>query len=1085
MIRYKILKLDAKKLIEYCKVPYAIKGNNDEPSSYFMLDTEDDYVFQQVVKNELLMGNCGLFQQLSYVLGYATDNDSDDINIIEELLHRFVIIDFSSIYARYEEEYNDLKDFVKLLIQGGIVFKFGNASVHMMPFDKSDSMSRQSRLSFIDISLWEEITPRLNIDIDFSKIDVELSKYYAYRGLYLSTGDALDIELNEETIIVVSDKLTRYPHYLKNVPVLTANKIGENDLGQPYYSYQETVEKRVPVDVPFDGQGFISPQYAKLINKQLGIEGATSFQIRMPFAKGMLHQVDFNGFFAEFDGENYKNDSDEPYMITDAFGVDRDLKKAHIIMTKSMYKLAKFIKESENTNMMEIYFNGIKKYRHKLFVVNTNLSYGHSRISRLSYQMLNTLDLTDTQFDDLVEKHLNYARKPSEYLKDYFNYNGDKEYGDEILNWQRAFMSNPALVKCPYIKSQLINTQSALINQLGSGKLSVCGQMRYLTRDLFFMLVRLVRNSNVRKQMEKMSLFSYRFYMPQGTQGDNDLNLCFDRWYGFLRSPHLSRNEECLLKPYVPSVDDEITKDEVYINSNVEEHYQLLNKYFGHLTGVVMVGNNSLVPMALGGADFDGDLVNVVFDPIVNDAIKSGVYKENEYGLLERTIPFIKVPSNDNILKPVPKYVSFESIDNTFSNKIGLISNAAIVIGQSEYGTSGNILGDRISCAMCTILTGLEIDAAKHGKHPDLSIIEGVDTKIAFLNFIKKYEKLRKKHKLHLNQLKVEDLEVGPAAPQQRLLILGDTNNFIKYPKKTTGTHIKKLPNIFMDNLNMKFSVEKTLERDKYLVSKDVKESGEYAVFEKECLAFIEYYSTVKQLLGEIEQHRSKAYRIQRNLELLLERAYDESEILNIVEERFPVIFSVLDKKIKNVEDIKAFETWINQQKWHLLSSDKKKQVLKAYMDFEESDITLEADVWDVVYQQRNQGYKLLWYLVHTYQHDFEIEGCTENFEAEAEKMNLMEYPSLWTLHKKLLCLIRSASRKPDEDDDYDIEDMIYLMSMACVRGFIKNSELDTESKIKALFRLTKKSVKLREIFWNVFEWCDYEKIFVADKISS
>ena len=31
------------------------------------------------------------------------------------------------------------------------------------------------------------------------------------------------------------------------------------------------------------------------------------------------------------------------------------------------------------------------------------------------------------------------------------------------------------------------------------------------------------------------------------------------------------------------------------------------------------------------------------------------------------------------------------------------------------------------SCAMCTILTGLEIDAAKNGEHPNLDIILGND----------------------------------------------------------------------------------------------------------------------------------------------------------------------------------------------------------------------------------------------------------------------------------------------------------------------------------------------------------------------
>ena len=77
-----------------------------------------------------------------------------------------------------------------------------------------------------------------------------------------------------------------------------------------------------------------------MVNEELGDEIVNSFQIRLPFTKGMLHRVDFHAFLGEFDSD-YQEDT---YIIKDAFGIDRDLKLANIIMTKSMFKCFKWIK---------------------------------------------------------------------------------------------------------------------------------------------------------------------------------------------------------------------------------------------------------------------------------------------------------------------------------------------------------------------------------------------------------------------------------------------------------------------------------------------------------------------------------------------------------------------------------------------------------------------------------------------------------------------------------------------------------------------------------------------------------------------
>ena len=61
------------------------------------------------------------------------------------------------------------------------------------------------------------------------------------------------------------------------------------------------VEKLSDVDVTeFDGEGLISFQYAKKIDTLFcGEDVHTSFQVRMPYIKGVLHKVDFKSFLAE------------------------------------------------------------------------------------------------------------------------------------------------------------------------------------------------------------------------------------------------------------------------------------------------------------------------------------------------------------------------------------------------------------------------------------------------------------------------------------------------------------------------------------------------------------------------------------------------------------------------------------------------------------------------------------------------------------------------------------------------------------------------------------------------------------------
>jgi hypothetical protein len=731
-----------------------------------------------------------------------------------------------------------------------------------------------------------------------------------------------------------------------------------------------------------------------------------------------------------------------------------------------------------------------------MFIANTDIAYGNTRISRLSYQMINTLALDDKKFKTLTEQHLDYVENPIEYLKFSEDYCPDKEPRNDIANWKRALFINPDFANCCYIKQQLKNTQSSLMKQFASGRLVVPGQMRYLVRDLGFMLARLIgEKSKSDSVAAKIKVFDYKFFMPQGDADNNSLNLNYENWYSFFRSPHLSRNEQCLLRAFIPSENADTLKQPWYNADRVKETYRILNKYFGHLTGIVMVGNESLVPMALGGADFDGDLVNIVLDQTVAKAVKEGVY-DNNY---DRKIPYVEVPSNEPQENKVPKYISFESINNTFSNKIGMISDAAICIGQTEYGkeivnnsipdTDKNVT-DELTCAKCTILTGLEIDAAKHGRHPDLSLIEGKDYKCDFLEFSREFVNLSKHPKFHMNQLKAE-LSKNDDDEETWELSIRNTDESISYPKWVKGTYINRLPHVFMEHLGHSLPKGDTKAlNDLFKISAKVKKDSDFIELESICKSHLDFYKKTLRLFenDDVQKVVIDGYYRQKNLNDLLIRLYDEKTVADIYENQLPSVYRHINRFISTGEDLRAFRDTIYRENWHLITEDKKKACLKSIFESisRETDSSinigemLSGNEWNFLLVQRDGGYKLLWYIINLNAKKLKLLSKIEELKNHIKKANITE-----EYQARIIDEIETYNEKlfdKDEQKEYHIPDFITKAFYTSLSEVIDRYKIDPDDKVRLIFNLTKKEPKLRELFWNCFSWDELKSVIISAK---
>ena len=151
--------------------------------------------------------------------------------------------------------------------------------------------------------------------------------------------------------------------------------------------------------------------------------------------------------------------------------------------------------------------------------------------------------------------------------------------------------------------------------------------------------------------------------------------------------------------------------------------------YFGHLTDVVMVDAKMLAAERLGGADYDGDLVRTIADPILNTGVlrNYGGYREDDHFYLSNNanLPLLMIPSMaSKEQSPEDWYARFVTVKNTFSARIGQICNAALdrsVIAYNEKTDPKLRKQYQEETEVLAILSGLEIDAAKTGIRPDLS----------------------------------------------------------------------------------------------------------------------------------------------------------------------------------------------------------------------------------------------------------------------------------------------------------------------------------------------------------------------------
>ncbi len=429
-----------------------------------------------------------LFFQIMCVLRGDGYTEPGDGKLISDLSDAILYMDFAGVFDRSatNKKQRVRQEKARAMFRPeGIGLDFGSGSHRYVSFERSGSMSRQARLSFIRAGLYDAVRRRIMLGMDIDQC--QLSKLYAYNGLMLSSGTRIDgVDIDRPHRVVVVDNPTRTEHL---VPVITVEDDGSQDTTRNYHR----VEKKADVEVTcFDGEGLISPRFAAQIDRALfGGHIHTSFQIRLPYIKGMLHQVDFHTFLTDCGTRT----------ITDLWGVEHPVKDVDVILTRSMCKGLGWMEQCGMN--WDNYWDAFRRYRHALYITNVSKE-KPERFTELNYQFLTTVSVRVDEFrpvdlpdgwDHSPEKdERHWLTKQTELA--YYNFRANRQFRrDYFLRalegrrfWEReksrdyylasVLKKNPRFIDEPVYTQALDDMAEHIVKNYAVGRLIVAGDNR-------------------------------------------------------------------------------------------------------------------------------------------------------------------------------------------------------------------------------------------------------------------------------------------------------------------------------------------------------------------------------------------------------------------------------------------------------------------------------------------------------------------------------------------------------------------------------------------------------------------------------
>lgn len=458
------------------------------------------------------------------------------------------------------------------------------------------------------------------------------AKFEAYRALSCS---ASRIVTQPKGVIVVNDCIT---HFKSDYILLDDAKDGEPE-------FTDVHDEEIELNCS-DGFGLISVDLAKKWSEDIGEDSLVSgFCIRNSFCKGMVFPFGYVDF-----GEKIA----KSYIIKDAWGIDRDIRSAELILTTSMLKLW------DSYSSMEDYLEKCKQNNYKFSVTKTcDTKERNSR--ELNYQFLQSYQLSDEDITELIAPTINDIRgiMGGDFYKTLLFLKGDS-YDDIFINYDEhdyseALMINKDVINDPCLRNRVMQMLSKKISQAKLGRIRVNGDFNVISGDPYS-LCQSMFGIPVTGLLHSGEVFS-QYWIKRNV---NEV-VCF-------RAPMSCHNN--------------IRKVNVYHDENTDYWYR-------YMSNVLILNSWDTITMAENGADCDGDTFLTTNNPV----------------LLKNTIdePAIMCVQRKADKKVVTEDDLIQSNINGFGDHIGAITNrvTAMFEVRSKYLPNSEeykVLSYRIMC---------------------------------------------------------------------------------------------------------------------------------------------------------------------------------------------------------------------------------------------------------------------------------------------------------------------------------------------------------------------------------------------------
>lgn len=483
---------------------------------------------------------------------------------------------------------------------------------------------KKSTIMFVDENIYDRLMVKMNNgryegpDAD-EPVKTYNGKELSYKFIpaklnaYFALACSASIQVPWPRIIVIDDVETSFDAVVREV------KDTGNEENPDWPSVTDDIRKTITINT-CDGMGFITPEMSAKWAEYLheGSEPLSGYNVRCAFLKGMVFTIDFQKFAEEVA---------HTYIVKDAWGDERDVRDADVILTVSMLKLWNSYAGCDD------YLEHCMKNGYE-FCIAKSAPHELRNVHTTNYQYLQDFKLTDDQINELIEPTVTKIKEclGLDWRKLILYMCGvglDEKSVVHMDPMCKAIMANPMLIQDPFVRSKVSRMIQKRINSAKIGVLDVEGDYAIIGCDPYALMQNMF-GLNVTGLLHAGECY-HKFWSDQGVSEV----IAF-------RAPMTSHENVCKLKV----VDNEETQ-----------------KWFRYITTCCMLNGWDTTAIRCNGADYDADTFFTTNNQVLLDTFE---YKTTLM-CLQDSVPKKRPVEEDYVKSDI----------NGFGDSIGSVTNKA------------------------------------------------------------------------------------------------------------------------------------------------------------------------------------------------------------------------------------------------------------------------------------------------------------------------------------------------------------------------------------------------------------------------